>query len=512
MPKSLCDLGALGGERHTGTSARAPRYNACVAVQNRIRKVKKRDRSLVPFDQGRIVHAVLRAARSVGGFALDHVPGVNDRLFSCGDDDHIAEFLSDVVITTLNRDPRHWIANFPPTIEEIQDTVIHVLRSFGFVTVADAYECWRWGKHWVRAGAITMDEFVGNGYPTPLHRGTLAWNRDHGCDSVDGLNDIVRAGRFPALVEAATERYERSVDEAAGKVLARAERDDLRVIWVSGPSSSGKTTTTVKLLQRLEQEGLTFLMLSLDDYFWPLVEHPTDWLNDRNFETPEALDIQAINRHLRALLDGQTIEKPIYSFKEGRHVGTKPVRLKKDQVLLLDCLHGLYPPLTAGIAREAMFYLYIEAANLLHEGDGTSERMTQFTDVRLLRRMLRDVKHRNHPPLGTLLHWHYVRSGELFSIIPLMGLADHVVNGGMPFDLPLLKPFFLPDGIWPKPDEVAPYDTFLDARIRYRRIGNLLSGVVGLTLWEAEDHALIPGDHLVREFIGGTTLKIPHNE
>lgn len=482
-----------------------------MAVQNRIRKVRKRDRSLVPFDQGRIVHAILRAARSVGGFAPDHLPGVNDRIFSCGDDEHIAEFLADVVVATLNRDPRHWIANFPPEIEEIQDTVIHVLRSFGFVTVADAYECWRWGRHWVRAGGITPEEFVGNGYPTPFHEETLAWNRAHGCDTVEGLNAVVRSGKLPDLVAAATERYEQSVDEAARKVLARAE-GGLRMIWVTGPSSSGKTTTTVKLLGRLEREGMEFLMLNLDDYFWPLVEHPTDWLNDRNFETPEALDIQLINRHLRALLEGGTIAKPIYSFKEGRHVGTKPVRLRKGQCLLLDCLHGLYPPLTAGIDRGAMFYLYIEAANMLYEGDGTSERLTQFTDVRLLRRMLRDAKHRNHPPLQTLLHWHYVRAGELFSIIPLMGRADHVVNGGMPFDLPLLKPFFVPDGIWPKPDEVAPYDPFLDARIRYRRISGLLGEIAGLTLWEAEDHALIPGDHLVREFIGGSTLKIPHNE
>ncbi|MBC7092925.1 response regulator SirA [Candidatus Bipolaricaulota bacterium] len=484
-----------------------------MAVQNRIRKVQKRDRSLVPFDQGRIVHAILRAARSVGGFALDLLPGVNDRLFAYGDDEHIAEFLSDVVITVLNRDPRHWVANFPPTIEEIQDTVLHVLRSFGFVTVADAYECWRWGKYWVRVGAITLDQFVGNGYPSPFHDEILAWNRDHGCDTVDGLNAIVRSGRLPDLVAAATERYERSVDEAAEEILRRIERgDDLRMIWISGPSSSGKTTTTVKLTARLGKEGLQFLMLNLDDYFWPLVEHPTDWLNDRNFETPEALDIQAINRHLRALLEGETVEKPIYSFKEGRHVGTKPVRLKKGHILLLDCLHGLYPPLTAGIERECMFRLYIEAANMLYEGDGASERLTQFTDVRLLRRMLRDVQHRNHPPLQTLLHWHYVRSGELFSIIPLMGLADHVVNGGMPFDLPVLKPFFVPDGIWPRPEEVAPYDSFLDARIRYRRITNLLSQVAGLTLWEAEDHGLIPGDHLVREFIGGSTLRIPHNE
>ena len=284
------------------------------------------------------------------------------------------------------------------------------------------------------------------------------------------------------------------------------------MIWISGPSSSGKTTTTVKLTQRLEREGLEFLMLNLDDYFWPVVEHPTDWLNDRNFETPEALDIQRINQHLRALLEGQTIEKPIYSFKEGKHVGTKPVRLRKDQILLLDCLHGFYPPLTAGIPRENMFRVYIEAANMLYEGDGTTGRLTQFTDVRLLRRMLRDATHRNHPPLHTLLHWHYVRAGELFSIIPLMGLADHMIQGGMPFDLPVLKPFFVPDGIWPRPEELAPYSSFLDAQIRYRRITNLLSQIAGLTVWEVQDYALIPGDHLVREFIGGSTLKIPHNE
>lgn len=484
-----------------------------MVVQNRIRKVQKRDRSLVPFDQGRIVNAILRAARSVGGFAQDLLPGINDKLFMFGDDEHIAEFLSDVVVIALNRDPRHWIANFPPTIEEIQDTVLHVLRSLGLVTVADAYECWRWGKYWVRAGAITMDNFVGNGYPTKFHLETLEWNRAHGCDTVEGLNEIVRLGKLTDLIAGATERYERAVDEAAAKVLRRLEGgDEIRMIWISGPSSSGKTTTTVKLTQRLEKEGLQFLMLNLDDYFWPVVEHPTDWLNDRNFETPEALDIQRINAHLRALLEGQTIDKPVYSFKEGRHTGTKPVRLRKDQILLLDCLHGFYPPLTAGIPKENMFPVYIEAANMLYEGDGTTGRLTQFTDVRLLRRMLRDTTHRNHPPLHTLLHWHYVRAGELFSIIPLMGLADHVIQGGMSFDLPVLKPFFMPDGIWPRPEELAPYSSFLDAQIRYRRITTLLAQIAGLTIWEVQDHALIPGDHLVREFIGGSTLKIPHNE
>lgn len=485
-----------------------------MAVQNKIRKVRKRDRSLVPLDQGRIYSAILRAARSVGGFSLDYLKGVNDHLFEAyGSDEKISEFLSDIVVVVLNRDPRHWIANFPPTIEEIQDTVIHVLRSYGFVTVADAYECWRWGKYWVRAGAITMEQFVKNGYPTPFHEKILEWNREHACDTVERLNEIVHSGKIKDLIEEATTVYERSLDTAAKKIMERISNgDEIRMIWISGPSSSGKTTTTVKLTHRLEQEGLRFLMLNLDDYFWPLIEHPTDWINDRNFETPEAMDIQLINQHLKMLLDGKKIEKPVYDFKSGEHVGTKGVKLEKDQILLLDCLHGFYPPLTEGIDRSIMFRIYIEASNMMYEGDGSSGRLVQFTDIRLLRRMLRDSMYRNHPPLQTLLHWHYVRAGELFSIIPLMGLADHQINGGMPFDLPVLKPYFVPDGIWPKPKELEPYHAFLDTRIRYQRIDKLFETVEGLSLAQTKDLHLIPGDHLIREFIGGSTLKIPHNE
>ena len=131
------------------------------------------------------------------------------------------------------------------------------------------------------------------------------------------------------------------------------------MMWVSGPSSSGKTTTTVKLTSGSKKHGLRFLMLNLDDYFWSLIEHPTDWINDRNYETPEALDIQLLNQHLRALLDGKTIEKPVYSFKEGRRIATKPVKLETDQILLLDCLHGFYPPITEGIdAQRAISHLH----------------------------------------------------------------------------------------------------------------------------------------------------------
>jgi uridine kinase len=486
-----------------------------MAVQNRIVKVQKRNRALVKFDETRIRRAILGAAQSIGGFREDFIPDVNETIFDAqGTDDKIAEFLADAVVVCLNSDPHHLISNFPPTIEDIQDEVLHALRSYGFQNTADAYECYRWGRHWLRQGAITADEFVGSGFPRAQMDQTLAWNRQRGCDTVAGLNEIVRSGRIKALVDESLALYEQSLDEAARKVMERLNAGgQVRMLWVSGPSSSGKTTTTVKLTERLQKQGLRFLMLNLDDYFWSLVEHPTDWINDRNYETPEALDIQLLNRHLCELLGGETIEKPIYSFKAGRRTATKRIKLEPDQILLLDCLHGLYPPITEGIPASAQFRLYIETQNVLYEGDGSSGRRTHFTDVRLLRRMLRDVQHRNHSPLLTILHWHYVRSGELFSIIPLSGLADHVVNGGFPFDLPALKPFFCgPQGYLPPPEDFEAYAGFLDARIRYERVARLLDSVEALSKEQVGSYDIIPGDAVIREFIGGSTIKIPHNE
>ena len=486
-----------------------------MAVQNRIVKVQKRNRALVRFDEEHIWRAILRAAESIGGFREDYLAAINDKIFDAFQtDDKIAGFLADAVVVCLNGNPHHLIANFPPTIEVIQDEVLHALRSYGFQNTADAYACYRWGRHWLREGALPSEKFVGNGFPRERMEQTLAWNRQRGCDTVAGLNELVRRGRIKPLVDESLALYEKSLDEAAAKVMARLNAGDrLRMMWVSGPSSSGKTTTTVKLTERLQKHGLRFLMLNLDDYFWSLVEHPTDWINDRNYETPEALDIQLLNRHLAGLLAGETIEKPVYSFKEGRRVANKPVRLESDQILLLDCLHGLYPPITEGIPASSQFRLYIETQNVMYEGDGSSKRLTKFTDVRLVRRMLRDAQHRNHSPLLTILHWHYVRAGELFSIIPLSGLADHCVNGGFPFDLPALRPFFIGEaGLLPKPDAFDSYAGFLDAKIRYERVKGLLESVAGLEKAQVTNYDIIPGDAVVREFVGGSTIKIPHNE
>ena len=495
-----------------------------MAVLNRIGKIRKRNHSLETFDPEKVFKVILLAGDTGGGFAQDYVPGINDRVFAAGGtDEGIAEALADMVVVCLNGDPRHHVTNFPPTVEEVQDVVLHVLRSNGFTKIADSFTAYRWGHHWVREGAIGEEQFVRSGYPAGYLEPLLVWNHARDCDTVEGLSEIVRSGRVKPLVDESLERFESTLDDAAQKVIGRIEAgDEIKMIFISGPSSSGKTTTTVKLTERLRSQGLRFLVLNLDDYFWSLIEHPTDWINDRNYETPEALDIQLLNAHLRSLLAGETIQQPVYSFKEGHRSGTKPLKREDDQILLLDCLHGFYPPIVEGIDPAHIFRVYIEAMNPLYEpnpmiplyaGDRSGRRLTRFEDVRLMRRTLRDATHRNHPPLATLLHWHYVRAGELYSIIPLKGLADVWINGGMPFDLPALKPFFVGDGgVWPRQEDLDPYPSYLDAQIRHQRISQLLESVEGLTLEMASDHRLIPGDAIVREFIGNSTLEIPHNE
>src|SRR5262245_49625126 len=182
-----------------------------MAVQNRIVKVQKRNRALVKFDEERIPRAILRAAESIGGFQQDFLPGINDKIFEAyGTDDKIAGFLADAVVVCLNSNPHHLIANFPPTIEKVQDEVLHAMHSYGFQNTADAYACYRWGRHWLREGSITPERFVGNGFPKSAMEKNLAWNRQRGCDTVAGLNEIVRSGKIKPLVDESLAVYERS--------------------------------------------------------------------------------------------------------------------------------------------------------------------------------------------------------------------------------------------------------------------------------------------------------------
>ena len=481
-------------------------------VNNKILRVRRRDGALINFECEKVAQAIRNAAESIGGFSASHIPEINDFIHFKSQkeatSEEIAQALGSMVVMILNSDERHHVPNFPPHIELVQDTIVHVLRSYGYIEIADVYEAYRAGKHWIRENIIRRDQFAGNGYPEDKLRRILDWNKSHGCETFEKLNAIVKSEKINDLVTASVERYEKELDGAVQKFLQRIKwGNDIRVFIVAGPSSSGKTTTTCKIRERLKEEGFKFVMMNLDNYFWPISQHPTDWIADRDYETPHALDYHLINKHIRQLLAGETIKMPYYNFKTGSREEGEEFTLPKDGILLIDCLHGLYPALTDGIEEDAKFRVYIESLNVLYEGDGSTGRRVQFTDYRILRRMVRDAKHRNHPPLSTLLHWEKVRKSELANIIPLVHRTDVIINGGMPFDIPALKVMI--KDIFPSEEELEQYPQLLDAQIRWKRLKRYLDEIE-----EMDDigYDVIPGECVIREFIGGSTIQVPHNE
>lgn len=449
-------------------------------VESHIREVIKRNGKLAPLDVQRISTAIYKAAASLGG-----------------KDKQLADQLARDVLVRLN-------SNFPegstPTVEEIQDLVERVLILHGHVRTAKAYILYRHRREQVRKGEI--GHRVGEGVetiPWKLLWRTLAWNADHDCETLEGLNRWVTSGRLPELMREADAEYEKQLDWAAEEVLSH--RDRIRVVIVAGPSSSGKTTTTYKLEQRLRKAGLELVAMNLDNYFRPLETHPRDEYGDYDYETPEALDLPLINEHLAKLVAGESVSMPVYDFHTGlQHLDQTPLQVGKNQVILIDTLHGLSEDLTRTVPSENKFKIYIETFCQVRT---RSKAFVRWTDVRLLRRMVRDSNFRNHNPSLTLGHWHYVRRSEMKHIIPYLHTVDLTINGSLCYELPLLKrhvwPYFeeLVEGYRAQPERQ-------DAIIRSQRILKLLEEVEAIS---PEDEAKIAEDSLVREFIGGSSIK-----
>ena len=438
-----------------------------------IRRVIKRDGNTVAYDRERIATAVFKAFASMGpadrAVAVALAVRVEEALLSAYPADAI------------------------PTVEDIQDVVERILMEGGHADVARAYIIYRHGRAQRRAARAGTVEATDN-IPYRTIYEVLRWNMDHGCETVEGLNRIVADGRYPDLVREGEARYGAEVAAGAERILAR--RPDVRLVIIAGPSSSGKTTTTIKLSERLREAGLELVALNVDHYFFDLELHPKDEFGDYDYETPHALDLPLINRHLIELLDGREVRTPHYDFKTGlRTLDVHPMRLAPNQILLIDSLHGLYEAMTASIPTSRKFKVYVETLGQLRAADGSFMR---WADHRLMRRMIRDSWHRNHQPLQTLTHWHYVRASELKHIIPFIGTVDHLVNSALPHELPVLKPRvfrFFPEAM----DLYRGDPARQDAYIRARRVFELLQPLV-----EIEDASAIPPTSLIREFIGGS--------
>ncbi len=443
----------------------------------KFKNVIKRSGARVPFNPERIANVIYRAAVSVGGR-----------------DKEKAHELAQKVIELMNAS---FEEGYTPHVEEIQDIVEKVLIENGHAKVAKEFILYRDKAAQRRREDSRHFSKPNELIPWKKVWRSLDWAAAHNLNTVEGINARIKNGEFPQIVHEAESLYENQLDTAAELIKERSA--ELKMVMVSGPSSSGKTTTTLKLEQRLNKMGMKFVPLVVDNYFFDLEMHPKDEFGDYDFETPQALDLELINDHLKRLAAGEKVLIPYYDFKTGtRHPDSTPLQLQDNEVLLIDSLHGLYPEFSKVIPASQKFKLYLEPLLQMKMSDG---QYIRWTDLRLIRRMLRDSVHRAYNPEQTLLHWHYVRSSEKRTILPYSNTADYIVNTSMAYEVPIYRPKLLESfKQWVVKYKNDPLRE--DAYTRAERVARMLEAIEPVT-----DESSIPGDSVLREFIGGSILE-----
>ncbi|SHH40947.1 nucleoside kinase [Thermosipho atlanticus] len=310
-------------------------------------------------------------------------------------------------------------------------------------------------------------------------------------DSVGDLNDIIASGErnVTDLIIMSEALHEKRIAFIAEEIK---KRKHVRLILIAGPSSSGKTTFSKRLMIQLRASGLRPVTISLDDYFVDREKTPKNEKGEYDFEALEAIDIELFNKNLLELFEGKEVEIPKFDFATGKRKSTgQRLKIEKDQPIIVEGIHGLNPKLTSLIPEELKFKIYASALTQINL-DNTNRIHT--TDTRLLRRIVRDSKFRNHNALQTLKMWPNVRKGEEKNIFPFQENADIMFNSALVYEIPVLKIFAeqllitVPDNL-PETSEAT-------------RLLKILDYFLPIT--NIED---IPRTSLIREFIGRSVFK-----
>jgi uridine kinase len=445
-------------------------------MKNKISLVTKRSGAIVPFKQERIVNAIYRAVVATGG----------------RDKEKAGELAEQVVQILEDKFDGKTI----PHIEDVQDAVEKVLIENGHAKVAKEYILYREEAANRRDEEGRINSKLNENIPWAKVWRNLDWAVEHKLNTVELLNERIASGEFAQIVHESEELYEDDVELAARIIIERLE--DLKMVMISGPSSSGKTSTTVKLEQKLMKKGFKFKALNVDHYFFDLDLHPKDEFGDYDFETPQALDLSLINEHLIKLNNEEEVLIPFYDFKTGtRKLDVTPMKLEKDELLLIDSLHGLFPDFSKDISNDVKFKLYLEP---LLQMKGPDDKYIRWTDLRLVRRMLRDSAHRAYKPTQTLEHWHYVRTSEMRNIIPHSNTADFIISSAMPYELSLYS-HILADEFTEWEMDYKDNPLKADAYERAARLNLLLKSVTPVA-----DNSPVPHDSVLREFIGDSSI------
>jgi uridine kinase len=324
-----------------------------------------------------------------------------------------------------------------------------------------------------------------------LFRQFHEWMDIVGVPTVGDLNNRVLQGDASELIKIAEAVHARQFSRI-GDLIYEAHRDrGVKVVLISGPSSSGKTTSAKRIGIQLRVLGLHPVLISLDDYFVNREDTPRDENGDYDYEALEAIDLPQLNDHLRRLIAGESVEIPRYDFITGtRQWHEKPLQLNDRSILIMEGIHGLNPRLTPALSADMTFKVYLSCFTSVAM-DNTTRIHT--TDNRLLRRITRDYHTRGNNAYDTIARWQSVRRGEERHIFPYQENADVMVNTSLFYEIGVLRPLIEPI-LREIPDTVP----------EYGEAHRLLAFLDNFTPIAADE---IPPTSIMREFIGGSSFK-----
>ena len=324
-----------------------------------------------------------------------------------------------------------------------------------------------------------------------IFREYQSWVRIMGVPTVGDVNSKVLAGDAGGMIKLAEAFHERKFAQTADAILEANRTRGTRMVLISGPSSSGKTTSAKRLGLQLGVLGLKPVLISLDDYFVDREHTPRDENGEYDYEALEAIDLELFNDHLRRLMRGESVDIPRYDFITGRRTWhNAPLTLDERSILVIEGIHGLNPRLTPAIPDEQKFRIYISCFTSVAM-DNLSRIAT--TDNRLLRRLTRDYQQRGSDALATLSRWASVRRGEERHIFPYQENADVMFNSSLFYGISVLRPF-AEKILREVPDTVPEFD-------EARRMLKFLDNFIPI----APDE--VPPTSILREFIGGSSFK-----
>lgn len=310
-----------------------------------------------------------------------------------------------------------------------------------------------------------------------------------GIDTVGDLNNKICEGKIYDIIRVQEALQERRIAEIAQDIV---DRKDVKFVMIAGPSSSGKTTFSHRLSTQLSTHGLTPHPIAIDNYFVNREVTPRDENGDYNFECLEAIDIKQFNQDMCDLLEGKTVELPYYNFKTGRReYKGNFLTLGKEDVLVIEGIHGLNDKMSYALPHESKYKVYISALTSMNVDE---HNRIPTTDGRLIRRMVRDARTRGTSAKGTIQMWPSVRKGEEENIFPFQEDADAMFNSALVYELAVLKVYAEPLLYSIEPED----EEYFEARRLLKFLEYFL----------AVSSDKLPNNSICREFVGGSCFDV----